>query len=204
MDELTVETAYGRLYARAAGDPASPLVLAVHGLSRRNGWHSWEPLMLPIAAGGYRVVSLDMPGWGRSTVTTFDPMDLVQGAGVLAAVMDQLGYPKARAVMGKSWGGAVALTLALEQPERVEKLILTAPAFLSFERLATLRPPVLLAWAEDDTTIPVAMAGRYAVVPDLELITYETGGHSAAPNNAGDFASRAIAFLDRPSVEKKR
>lgn len=202
MDELWIETDYGRLYARAAGEPAAPLVLAVHGLSQRNGWHSWEPLMRPLAEGGYYVVSLDMPGWGRSSATGFDAMDLLQGAAVLLAVTAHLGRHRARALMGKSWGGALALTAALDAPDSVEKLILTAPAFLAFNRLAALRHPVLLAWANDDPAIPVTVADQYAAVPDLQRIIYETGGHSAAPNNAGDFAPRAIAFLDRSAVEK--
>jgi pimeloyl-ACP methyl ester carboxylesterase len=201
MNDVWIDTAYGRVYGRAAGHKGDPLVLAVHGLSRRNGWHTWEPLLGPLADGGYYVVSLDMPGWGRSTATAFDLMNTADGTGVLAAVMATLGYERARAIMGKSWGGALAVALALEQPERVARLILTAPAFMQFDRLPDVAQPVLLVWAEDDPTIPVATADRYAALPDVTRVIYKTGGHSAAMKNAGDFAPRALAFLDKPTLE---
>lgn len=202
MAELYLETPLGKIYAQTEGPESAPLVLAVHGFSQRNGRHSWEPLMRPLAGAGYYVVSVDMPGWGRSTATSFDPLDPAQGVAVLAAIVTGLGREQATAVMGKSWGGALALALALAQPERVAKLILTAPAFMDFDRLPALWQPVLLAWAQDDRTIPVGMASRYEVaVPNLELVIYETGGHSAAANNSGDFAPRAVAFLNQPNLE---
>ena len=81
---------------------------------------------------------------------------------------------------------------------------MTAPAFMDFGRLAGLSQPVLLAWAVDDPTIPIGTASGYqSTVPALELVTYDTGGHSAAPKNPGDFAPRAIAFLNKPTVEKQ-
>jgi pimeloyl-ACP methyl ester carboxylesterase len=201
MNDVWIDTSYGRMYGRAAGRAGDPLVLAVHGLSRRNGWQTWEPLLRPLADGGYYAVSLDMPGWGRSTATAFDPMNTADGAGVLAAAVAKLGYEQAHAIMGKSWGGALALTLALEQRRRVAKLILTAPAFMQFDRLPDVQQPILLVWAEDDPTIPVATADRYAALPDVTQVIYKTGGHSAAPKNAGDFAPRALAFLDKQSLE---
>jgi pimeloyl-ACP methyl ester carboxylesterase len=78
----------------------------------------------------------------------------------------------------------------------VDRLILTAPAFRQFERLRSLEQPVLMAWAEDDEVIPVRYMAEYeARVPDLTVVRYEYGGHSAAPKNAADFAPRAISFL---------
>lgn len=197
MDELNLLTAAGTVYARAAGDAAAPLILGLHGWSKRNGWHTWAPLMEPLAAAGFRVVSVDMPGWGQSPALGGAPLSEEQGESVVLALLDEL-QPAAPAVlMGKSWGGALALNTALDHPQRVSKLVLTAPAFGHFERLPGLTQPVLLAWAEDDPVIPVAFAARYQeTVPHLSLVTYPTGGHSAAPENAADFAPCAIAFLN--------
>ena len=111
------------------------------------------------------------------------------------AVIDGLDANSAN-IMGKSWGGGVALNVALDHPQRVDKLVLTAPAFREPDRLSALSRPVILAWAEDDPVIPYRSASQYvAAIPNVELVTYATGGHSAGPKNADDFAPKVISFL---------
>ena len=196
MDDIFITTAFGTVYAKTLGDPDRPVVLGIHGWSKRNGWHTWEQLMAPLAEAGYQVVCVDMPGWGQSTTTVSGP--LVGETAVLAtlSILDGLDINKAAAIMGKSWGGGVALELALDYPERVGKLLLTAPAFQQFSLLSEIKQPVLLAWAADDPIIPIQTADEYMRgLPHCRLIEYKTGGHSAAPNNADDFAPQAIEFL---------
>jgi pimeloyl-ACP methyl ester carboxylesterase len=195
MEEQWIETPLGRVFSKVAGDPADPLVLGIHGWSQRNGWHTWQPLMEPVAAGGFRVVSVDMPGWGQSPKWGKAPMIGETAVRAVVAILDGLGAPVA-ALMGKSWGGGVALDTAMAAPERINKLILTAPAFEGSLECLAVRQPVLLVWAEDDSTIPYRYAAGYQqALPQAELVTYPTGGHSAAPNNAADFAPVAIRFL---------
>jgi pimeloyl-ACP methyl ester carboxylesterase len=101
-------------------------------------------------------------------------------------------------LMGKSWGGAVAIQTALRHPNKITKLILTAPAYSTYSALKTLPTPILLAWAEDDPVIPFAYAAKFAeAAPNVQLESYPTGGHSAAPKNAADFAPKAVEFLKR-------
>ena len=66
MDDIFIKLELTTVYGKLAGDPANPLLLGIHGWSQRNGWHTWEPLMAPLADAGYCVVSVDMPGWGDS------------------------------------------------------------------------------------------------------------------------------------------
>ncbi len=195
MDELFLDTTFGRICALVAGDPAGRLALGLHGWSRRNGRHTWQPLLGPLAAAGHYAVGVDMPGWGRSEPITPAPLDRRTALDAVLAILDVLRPGAPAALLGKSWGGDLALGVALEHPERVSGLILTAPAFSDFARLPELRPPVLLVWAEDDPVIPIDFVERYRIVPSLQLITYPDGGHSAAMANAADFAPRAIEFL---------
>lgn len=197
MRELNVPTTAGTIYARSAGVAGAPLVLCLHGWSQRNGWHTWQPVMQPFASAGFWVVSVDMPGWGRSQSAAAGPLDDAQAQNVVIELIDGLDVEHAT-LMGKSWGGGLALSVALDRPERVDSLILTAPAFRDLDRLRTVRQPVLLAWAKDDPVIPFEYARTFAdAIPRAELLVFETGGHSAAPKNAAEFAPRAIDFLRR-------
>jgi pimeloyl-ACP methyl ester carboxylesterase len=195
MEEIWIETGWGKVFGKTMGNLNAPLVLGIHGWSQRNGWHTWQPMMAPLAEAGLRVVSVDMPGWGQSVPVEPGALTSAQAVKVVQQLLDELDVKQAT-LMGKSWGGGLALTLALVQPERVDKLLLTAPAYRQLDALAELRQPVLLAWAEDDPVIPYHYAEKFVtIVPHIQLVSYSSGGHSAAPKNADDFAARAIRFL---------
>ena len=108
-------------YVDSGGDKP-PLVL-VHGLSSYLGF--WE-YQLPVFAERYRVIALDLPGYGASGRPDA-PMTPPWYAEVVADWMTAVGVERA-AVVGHSMGGQIAMTLALEHPERVEALVLAAPA----------------------------------------------------------------------------
>ncbi len=198
MKTLWIETEFANIHAQSTGPEGEPLVLGIHGFSQRNGWHTWEPLMQPLADAGFWVVSVDMPGWGQSILQQKQRLTREDTVTAVSQILDTLSVQTA-AIMGKSWGGGVALNTALQRPERVSKLILTAPAWHNgSETLNQLTQPVLLAWAKDDPVIPYSYANDYCTaIPDCQLESYETGGHSAAPNNAVDFAPKAIEFLKK-------
>jgi 4,5:9,10-diseco-3-hydroxy-5,9,17-trioxoandrosta-1(10),2-diene-4-oate hydrolase len=74
----------------------------------------------------FRVIVPDMPGYGRSAkhIDHSDPFgDLAASVGGL---LDALGIDSAHLV-GNSLGGATALRLAMDRPEKVGKLILMGP-----------------------------------------------------------------------------
>ncbi len=196
MKTIFVDTEFAEVHAQSVGDRNNPLLLGIHGYSQSNGWATWEPLMRPLADAGFWVVSVDMPGWGQSVLKKRER--LLNGDAV-TAVSQIITALEAQTVclMGKSWGGGVALRLALQEPSRVSKLILTAPAWQNgLDPLRRLTQPVLLAWSQDDPVIPYKYAQEYSTaMPNCQLESYATGGHSAAPDNAEDFAPKAIKFL---------
>jgi pimeloyl-ACP methyl ester carboxylesterase len=195
LEEIRFSTSRGTIFGMTAGQAGGPLLVGIHGWSQRNGWHTWQPLMEPLAQAGFRIVSVDMPGWGHSQAWTSGPLGEADAIEAILAVLDGAGA-KSATLIGKSWGGGLAIAAALAYPERIDRLILTAPAFREPGKLAALNQPVLLAWAEDDPVIPYKIARLFVeATPHVELVTYPTGGHSAAPKNAEDFAGRAIAFL---------
>lgn len=96
-----------------------PLVL-LHGTGASlHTWDGWVEAM----KGHRRLVRLDLPGFGLTGPAPDGDYRPERYARTVAAVMDQLAIPRAD-VAGNSLGGRVALTLALDHPGRVRKLIL--------------------------------------------------------------------------------
>lgn len=110
-------------------DPeATPLVF-IHGLSSSMGF--WEH-QLARTAEERRVLALDLPGYGMSGRPDA-PFTPPWYAEVVSAWLDQLGLERV-VLVGHSMGGQIAMTLALNEPERIAGLILSAPA--GFERFS--------------------------------------------------------------------
>jgi pimeloyl-ACP methyl ester carboxylesterase len=105
----------------------SETIFLIHGLgSNAKGWIK----TIPVLAETYRVIALDLPGYGKSSKGYYDySMDFY--AEILKRMMDELGISQA-IVAGHSMGGQIAMTMALKYPQRVTRLILFAPA--GFER----------------------------------------------------------------------
>ncbi|RYY39639.1 MAG: alpha/beta hydrolase [Chitinophagaceae bacterium] len=89
----------------------------------------------------YRVIALDLPGHGA----TVDGKRTPAADSVLLALMDGLQIEKA-ALIGLSFGSAVALEFASKHPERVTKLVMAAPAVAGIEEVQELHPTTLEAF----------------------------------------------------------
>ncbi len=98
-----------------------PLVVMIHGFP--DYWYTWRHQMEALAKT-HKVCAVDMRGYNRSDkpkgVENYAMPNLV---GDIVAVIRHLGQEKA-IVVGHDWGGAVAWSVAMAHPERVEKLII--------------------------------------------------------------------------------
>jgi pimeloyl-ACP methyl ester carboxylesterase len=106
-----------------------PPLLFVHGLT--GSWPNWLE-QLPVFAATHRVIALDLPGFGRSPMPTGD-ISISAYARTLDALLDALDVDAVAAV-GNSMGGFVSAELAINLPQRVERLVLVAAAGLSTYR----------------------------------------------------------------------
>jgi pimeloyl-ACP methyl ester carboxylesterase len=102
------------------GDP----VICIHGLGGTKG--SFLPTVAALA-DDYRVIALDLPGFGDSDKPIGAAYDAAYFADATTAFMDELGIDKAQ-VIGNSMGGRVALELGFDHYERVRKIALLAPS----------------------------------------------------------------------------
>ena len=78
------------------------------------------------------MIALDLPGFGRSPMPT-EPISISGYARMLDVLLGKLGVDAA-AVVGNSMGGFIAAELAIDFPQRVERLVLVSPAGLSTYR----------------------------------------------------------------------
>jgi pimeloyl-ACP methyl ester carboxylesterase len=96
---------------------SGPAVILLHaGIADRT---MWSEHLEGLADAGYRAVAVDLPGFGEAPVT---PGEQAPWADVLST-MDELSIERA-ALVGNSFGGAVALRAALVAPDRVSTLML--------------------------------------------------------------------------------
>lgn len=108
-----------RLYYELHGDPAAPVLVLLNGLtSDTTSWGQHVPRL----AKHYRLLVYDCRGQGQSDKPE-DPYISTRHAQDLIELLDYLGMERVRLV-GFSNGGAIAMTVAGMQPERVEKLLL--------------------------------------------------------------------------------
>ncbi|NRA08309.1 MAG: alpha/beta fold hydrolase [Myxococcales bacterium] len=114
------------IHYNEAGDPASEVVVALHGGGP--GASSWSNFKqnLPALASRFRCLLVDMPGFGRSDKPEFDRQFFEFAAKAVVDLLDELGIERTH-LIGNSLGGGVSLRTALDYPERVGKLVLMGP-----------------------------------------------------------------------------
>jgi pimeloyl-ACP methyl ester carboxylesterase len=110
-----------RVHYQEAGDPKAPALVLIHGFA--SSTLVWSKVFLRLAEAGYRVIALDLLGYGYSAKPKNGEYTIAGQAKLLTRLLDALGIPRA-ILVGSSYGGAVAAACALDYPDRVEKLIL--------------------------------------------------------------------------------
>ncbi|HZQ27744.1 MAG TPA: alpha/beta hydrolase [Acidimicrobiales bacterium] len=111
MKERFITTNRMRLFGMDAG--RGPLVVLLHGWPEF--WWSWRHQIPVLAEAGFRVVAVDLPGYGRSDKpdTIYDEHWVNQ---CIAGLVEELGASRA-VVAGHDWGGLLAWPFARRYPE---------------------------------------------------------------------------------------
>jgi alpha/beta hydrolase fold len=146
VEEKIVELGEYKVNVAFAG--AGPAVLLLHGEENRSGWKDWEGLLG--LADKYRLMIPDLVGFGKSSRPGETP-DYRAQARIVHELLEALKVDKAT-IAGYSWGGQVALEVAINWPESIESLLLVASAYDKGQlpKLSKVRKPSLVIWAEDD------------------------------------------------------
>jgi len=164
-----------------------PLVL-IHGLGGQ--MHNFTHSLLDRLKRDHRVIILDRPGCGYSTHPRKASSALGAQAKIIAAFIEKLGLEQPL-IVGHSLGGAIALMLALEHPERIGGLALLAPATHAAKTVPPLFRGIyvrsklmrgVVAWT---LAIPMSITNR-------ELVLGTVFGPGAVP---ADFAIKGGGLL---------
>ncbi|MBR8175739.1 alpha/beta fold hydrolase [Burkholderia ambifaria] len=103
---------------------SGPPLVFVHGLAGQ--WRNFAYLPLTRLAQHHRVILVDRPGAGRSLRGGSSQANVFAQARTIAAFLDALKLDRP-VLVGHSLGGAIALAVGLNHPERVSRLALIAP-----------------------------------------------------------------------------
>jgi 2-hydroxymuconate-semialdehyde hydrolase len=151
-----------------------PPVLLLHGSGPGvTAWANWR-LTIPELARHFRVIAPDIVGFGFTERPSGVTYDLGTWTTHAVGVLDALGIERAH-VVGNSFGGSLAMSLAIRHPERVERLVLMGSVGVPF----SITPGLDAVWGYEPSVD--AMEGllhlfaydRDLIGPDLAQLRYE-------------------------------
>jgi|SRR5215510_137102 len=160
-----------RIHYQEAGDENAPAMILIHGFI--SSTMVWNEVFLPLSNAGFRVIALDLPGYGYSDKPRDAEYTIEAQGRAVVGLMDRLNIEKA-IVVGASYGGAIAATIALDFPERVNRLILigavTNNDAKKYLLLRIARTPLV-----GDVLTPLFLGSRWAMRKRMERVYRRLG-----------------------------
>jgi 4,5:9,10-diseco-3-hydroxy-5,9,17-trioxoandrosta-1(10),2-diene-4-oate hydrolase len=124
-----------RLHYHEAGSDLADTVVMLHGGGPgASAWSNFGRNM-PVFAERFRVLMLDMPGFGQSDAPEIKGNYFSFAASAVLALLNELRIERVH-LIGNSLGGGVATRFALAFPDRAERLVLMGPGGLNLNAFA--------------------------------------------------------------------
>lgn len=121
MQETYITISGVRMYCKYNLNGKPPIIL-IHGfLASAHTFHK----LIPMLKKHFSVIAIDLPGFGRSEKSTSFIYSYHHYAELIIQCIDDLKLEKV-IIAGHSMGGQIALNIALQAPDKVDKLILLA------------------------------------------------------------------------------
>jgi len=175
-----------RVMCHVAGN--GPPVVLLHGWGA--SWYLWKDTMLALAGAGFSAYAPDHIGCGHSDKPRlcYTPHDYaVYLEGLLAALrLDNIN------LVGHSLGGHIALSYALQHPDRVSRLVLVGPAYSPLRQAVRTRAQMMLAVAGLPLLGELALRLMPAGVM-RRLMNQPWGGFHRPDRLPADFLDRMVA-----------
>ncbi len=172
------------------GEASHPTLLLIHGYTAST--YVWRTVAPLLAGENFHVVAVDLLGFGYSDKPAAFDYTIASQARMIERFMNRLGIGKAT-IVGSSYGGAVASTLALDYAERVERLILVG-AVCNDEALDN--PVLKLA------VIPLVGELLTPFMLDSKLLSKARMKETFAPSNQHLVTTERVESVIRPLKAK--
>jgi pimeloyl-ACP methyl ester carboxylesterase len=191
IEKRAVKLDAGDLHLRSAGPDGAQVVLLLHGAAFDSG--TWEKLgtLALLANAGYRVVAIDLPGFGASKSLRARPETFLLDA------MPALGIDRP-VVVSPSMSGRFSLPLIADHPDRVAGFVPVAPVGgVEFARSHQASPvPALIVWGAEDSLFPSTQAETLAAAFSRARVLVLPGArHPAYLDQPDAFHEALLEFL---------
>lgn len=114
-----------RVHYHEAG--SGPALICIHGgAPGAFGWGNFGVSMEALSKH-FRTIIVDLPGYGHSDKPPIEGGQYGFYAKIFIDMLDALGLQKAH-IMGMATGGAAAIKMAIDYPERIDRLLLVSAA----------------------------------------------------------------------------
>jgi abhydrolase domain-containing protein 14 len=182
-----------RIHYLEMGDPdASIAILLLHGSSfSAQTWQDLGTIEL-LASRGYRVVAIDLPGYGRSAASSGNPDDF------LLAAMDTLNLERP-IVISPSMSGRYSLPVVAKHSEKLRGFVAVAPvAIKQYQKLLQgVMLPTLAIWGSDDRSVSPSQADLLCqLMPNAHKIILPEAGHACYMNATDGFHEQLIHTIE--------
>jgi len=192
IEDGVVEFDGHSIHSLRAGPETGRSVLLLHGAKfDAETWRTLGTIAL-LAKAGYRVIALDLPGFGKSDPWRFDRDHFLE------RLLPELGIGKP-VVLAPSMSGAVAFPVLAARPELVAGFIAVAPAGVEryAARLAGSSVPALIVWGDRDAVFPVARAELLAASFERANVVILAGArHPCYLDEPARFHDAVLKFLN--------
>jgi pimeloyl-ACP methyl ester carboxylesterase len=179
LREVTVQSALGETRVSYVDQGEGPPILLVHGLG--GSWRNWLE-NIPFLSDSYRVVALDLPGFGLSPMPG-EPISMPAYGDFILRFADAVGLGPETYLVGHSMGGFISSEAVTTAPGRFSRVSLVSAAGISFATISGYRKSVTAAVVK--MMIPLAAARMQRNMGRKRLRTASFAGVIAHPSMIG-------------------
>ncbi|EEE37427.1 hypothetical protein RKLH11_1263 [Rhodobacteraceae bacterium KLH11] len=186
----------GSIHYVEQGHPVNPTIVMIHGLSGQLQHFTYA--LTEDLAKDFHVLAVDRPGCGYSTRDSAELAALPEQARMIHEFLDIKGVQNALLV-GHSLGGAVALAMALDYPDKTRALALLAPLTQEMPQTPAVFKPLEIRteWLRNliGHTIAVPLARKTAPLVLRDVFTPEPAPADFLDRAGGALGLRPSAFI---------
>jgi haloalkane dehalogenase len=154
----------------------------------------WRKVIAPVRDAGFRCIAPDLAGFGRSDKPTdIDWYSYDRHTAMTGSLLEELDVRKATIVV-HDWGGPIGLRLAVEHPERIERIVVLDTGLFTGHQRMTDAWTAFRDFVERTEDLPVGFLVRGACKrdPGDEVIAAYDAPY---PNVASKAGARAFPLM---------